>query len=119
MLILLSFINFYSPDHIKHVSQQKLISELMNEDPSDRPSAADAMERLKDIAKQAKEEDPFEDYNGCLEGMFQEGDVEDEEKDTRKKSNEEEEAYLENAVRHLSTAKDIEEFNKAMNRILP
>ena len=115
MLILLSFINFYSPDHIKHVSQQKLISELMNEDPSDRPSAADAMERLKDIARKAKEEAPFQDYNRCLGGMFQEGDVED---DTRKEGNEEEEDDLENAVRRISTARDIEEFNEAMNRIL-
>ena len=89
----------------------------MQEDPGHRPSASDAMERLKEVSEVAVEEDPFEDISGCLEGMFQEDDVDSEEENTRKEICEEEEENLENAVKNIATARDVEEFNDAMNRI--
>ena len=88
----------------------------MEEDPSDRPSAAEAMERLRQVAQKTAEEDPFEDFDGCLEGVFQ-VDGRDEEQDTHKEDNEEEEDDLEKALKNISTAKDVEDFNNAMNRI--
>ena len=101
----------------KHVSQAKLVSELMEEGPERRPSASDAMEKLKEVSEVAAEEDLLEDVSGCLEGMFQEGDVDIEEENTRKEIYEEEEDDLENAAKNIATARDVEEFNDAMNMI--
>ena len=89
----------------------------MEEGPEHRPSASDAMEKLKEVSEVAAEEDLLEDVSGCLEGMFQEGDVDIEEENTRKEIYEEEEDDLENAVKSIATARDVEEFNDAMNRI--
>lgn len=53
-----------------YLLQNSLIVDLMTINPANRPSATQAMTRLKDIAEEAAEKEFVQDFAGSFERLF-------------------------------------------------